>query len=84
MIDTIKIVSMIDKNTYDKISNNSIIKTSYKKSTKEIFYEIVNDHLEGSYSSSLSVRVGQGAKYKFVNMYYIEIERKLSQSSKWI
>lgn len=46
MIDTIKIISMIDKNTYDKISNNSIIKTSYKKSTQEIFYEIVNDHLE--------------------------------------
>lgn len=46
MVDTIKIISMIDKNTYDKISNNSIIKTSYKKSTQEIFYEIVNDHLE--------------------------------------
>lgn len=46
MIDTIKIISMIDRNTYDKISNNSIIKTSYKRSTKEIFYEIVNDHLE--------------------------------------
>ncbi len=46
MIDTIKIISMINKDTYDKISNNSIIKTSYKKSTKEIFYEIVNDHLE--------------------------------------
>lgn len=74
MIDTVKIISMIDKNTYDKISNNSIIKTSYKKSTKEIFYEIVNDHLEGSYSSSLSVRVGKGEKYKFLNNYYIEIE----------
>lgn len=74
MIDTIKIVSMIDESTYDKISNNSIIKTSYKKSTKEIFYEIVNDHLEGSYSSSLSVRVGKGEKYRFIGQYYIEIE----------
>lgn len=46
MIDTIKIISMINRDTYDKISNNSIIKMSYKKSTKEIFYEIVNDHLE--------------------------------------
>lgn len=45
MVDTIKIVTMIDKYTYDKISNNSIIKTSYKKSTQEVFYEIVNDHL---------------------------------------
>lgn len=75
MIDTIKIISMINKSTYDKIANNSIIKTSYKRSTKEIFYEIINDHLEGSYSSSLSVRVGQGAKYKFIGQYYIEIER---------
>lgn len=75
MIDTIKIFTMIDKNIYDKISNNSIINTSYKKSTNEIFYEIINDHLEGSYSSSLSVRVGNGSKYKFINSYYIEIER---------
>lgn len=28
----------------------------------------------GSYSSSLSVRVGNGEKYKFYNNYYIEIE----------
>lgn len=46
MIDTIKIISMINKATYDKIANNSIIKTSYKRSTKEVYYEIVNDHLE--------------------------------------
>lgn len=46
MIDTIKIYTMINKTIYDKISNNSIIKASYKKSTKEIFYEIVNDKLE--------------------------------------
>lgn len=78
MIDTIKIVSMINEKVYNIISNNSIIKTSYKKSTKEIFYEIVNDQLEGSYSSSLSVRVGKGEKYKFIGKYYIEIERKLS------
>ncbi|MCI9275752.1 MAG: hypothetical protein HFJ24_07465, partial [Clostridia bacterium] len=77
-------VSMINKDTYDKISNNSIIKTSYKKSTKEIFYEIVNDHLEGSYNSQLSVRVGDGSKYKFFNQYYIEVERKLSQAYMWI
>lgn len=74
MIDTIKIFSMIDKYTYDKISNNSIIKTSYNSSTGEIFYKIVNDKLEGSYSSSLSVRVGEGAKYNFKDKYYIEIE----------
>ena len=74
MIDTIKIVSMIDKHTYNKISENSIIKTSYNANTGEIYYKIVNDKLEGSYSSSLSVRVGEGVKYKFINNYYIEIE----------
>ena len=74
MIDTIKIYTMINKSTYDKIYNNSILKTSYNKKDGQIYYEIVNDKLEGSYSSSLSVRVGSGVKYKFINMYYIEIE----------
>ena len=79
MIDTIKIYSEIDKKTYDKIYSLSIIKMSYDNSTKDIFYEIINDHLEGSYSSKLSVRVGCGSKYSFVNKgYFIEIERKLS------
>ena len=42
--------------------------------TGEIFYNITNDHLKGSFDTSLSVRVGEGAKYKFINMYYLEIE----------
>lgn len=76
MIDTIKIYSEIDKKTYDKIYSLAVIKTSYDNSTKDIFYEIINDHLEGSYSSQLSVRVGCGVKYGFVNQgYFIEIER---------
>jgi len=74
MIDTIKIYTMINKQIYQKIYSSSILKTSYNKRDGEIYYEIVNDKLEGSYSSSLSVRVGSGIKYKFVNMYYIEIE----------
>lgn len=74
MIDTIKIYTMINKETYNKIYHNSILKTSYNQKDGEIYYEIVNDKLEGSYSSSLSVRVGTGVKYKFVNMYYLEIE----------
>ena len=74
MIDTIKIVTMINKDIYKKISSNSIIKTSYKADTGEIYYKIVNDRLEGSYSSSLSVRVGEGIKYRFINSYYLEIE----------
>lgn len=74
MIDTIKIFTMINKSTFDIISNNSIIKTAFKSSDGTIFYTIINDKLEGSYSSSLSVRVGCGSKYHFVNMYYLEIE----------
>lgn len=74
MIDTIKIVSMINLETYSKIKSSSIIKTSYHSATGEIFYTIINDSLPGSYSSSLSVRVGEGSKYRFTNMYYIEIE----------
>lgn len=74
MIDTVKIYTMIGKNIYDIIKNNSIVKTSYKTSTGEVFYNIINDHLSGSYDSSLSVRVDNGSKYNFSNGYYIEIE----------
>lgn len=35
----------------------------------------------GSFSSKLSVRVGSGVKYSFVEKgYFIEIERKLPQN----
>lgn len=74
MIDTIKIYTMISKDIYYTIKENSIVKTSYQTKTGEVFYNIVNDKLEGSYSSSLSVRVGEGGKYKFINQYYLEIE----------
>ena len=74
MIDTIKIVTMIDFKTYQTIQHLSIIKTSYHSATGEVFYKITNDSISGSYSSSLSVRVGDGSKYKFINMYYLEIE----------
>lgn len=75
MVDTIKIYAEINKQTYDKIYNNSIIKTSYNKKDGEMYYEIVNDHLKGTYDSRLSVRVGSGAKYRFSELgYYIEIE----------
>lgn len=74
MIDTIKIYTMISKDIYYMIKENSIVKTSYQTKTGEVFYNIVNDKLEGSYSSSLSVRVGEGGKYKFINQYYLEIE----------
>lgn len=79
MIDTVKIYTEIDFEAYNQISNKSIIKTSYSKSSGEVFYEIVNDHLDGSYDSKLSVRVGCGSKYQFTEKgYFIEIERLIS------
>ena len=42
MIDTIKIYTMIDKNIYNKIYNNSIIKSSYNKKDGEIYCILVN------------------------------------------
>lgn len=78
MIDTVKIYAEIDKNIYQKIYNNSIIKSSHNNKTNSLLYEIVNDHLEGSYSSNLSVRIGSGVKYGFVDKgYFIEIEGSL-------
>ena len=77
MIDTVKIYTLINKEIYEKVKSNSIVKTSYHNSTGEIYYNIVNDHLQGSYDSSLSVRVDNGAKYGFANQYFIEIEGSL-------
>lgn len=75
MIDTIKIYSEIDKNTYNKIKAKSIIKSSVNNNTKELIYEITNDHLQGSYDSRLSVKTDSGIKYSFSEKgYYIEIE----------
>jgi len=75
MIDTIKIYTEIDKETHDKIKSLSIVKSSVDNSLNHLQYEIINDHLEGSYSSKLSVRVGCGSKYHFARLgYFIEIE----------
>jgi len=75
MIDTLKIYAEIPFEIYTKVYHKSIVKSSVNKKTGELMYEVVNDHLEGSYSSSLSVRVGCGAKYNFADLgYYIEIE----------
>lgn len=46
MIDTIKIYAEIPKDIYNKIYNMSIIKSSHNNKTKELLYEIINDHLE--------------------------------------
>lgn len=75
MIDTIKIYAEINKETYNKIKSVSIVKNSIDYNNKTILYEIVNDHLEGSYDSKLSIRVDSGIKYQFINEgYCIEIE----------
>ena len=75
MIDTIKIYTEINKEIYDIVKSMAIVKSSIDNSTKHIQYEITNDHLEGSYSSSLSIRVDCGAKYGFADLgYCMEIE----------
>lgn len=75
MIDTIKIYCEINKETHDKIKSLSIVKNSVDNSKNVLLYEIINDHLQGSYDSRLSVRVGCGSKYHFVDKgFYIEIE----------
>lgn len=70
MIDTVKIFTEISKDIYNIIYNKSVIKSSLDNSTGELIYNIVNDHLEGSYSSSLSVRVNEGAVYGLEFGYY--------------
>lgn len=75
MIDTVKIYTAIDSEIYEEVYNNSIVKSSINKKDGELLYEVINDSLEGSYSSKLSVRVGCGIKYNLPDLgYYIEIE----------
>ena len=75
MIDTVKVYTSINKDIYLKIYNTSIVKSSINKGSGELLYEVVNDSLDGSYSSKLSVRVGCAVKYHLSDDdYYIEIE----------
>ena len=59
MIDTIKIYAKISDDIFTKIKMFSNIKTMINLNENKIYYEIINDSLEGSYSSSLSVRVDE-------------------------
>ena len=74
MIDTIKIYTQIDKSTYDYMTKKSNVKSMVNRETGELFYEIVQDGLKGSYDSNFMVRLSVGAKYKFLNGYCIELE----------
>lgn len=75
MIDTVKIYCEIDKYIYHTIKTKSIVKSAIDYNTGELLYDITNDSLKGSYSSSLSVRVDCGSKYHFCDLgYCIEIE----------
>lgn len=75
MIDTIKIYAEIESNIYNKIKDSSIVKVAVNRKTGEELYNIINAHLEGSYSSSLSVRVSCSSKYRLCSTgYIIEIE----------
>lgn len=75
MIDTVKIYTNIDKKIYNIIKNKSIVKSALNKETGEELYNIVNGHLEGSYSSSLSVKPCISSKYHLTKTNYVlEIE----------
>lgn len=76
MIDTLKIFTCINKKVYHIISEKSNIKCMYNKDTGEVFYEIINDSLEGTYDSRLSVRVLSCIKYNlfYKDSYCIEVE----------
>ena len=67
MIDTVKIIAPISKEIYYKILSFSDVKKSFSVSTGELYYEIVSSSLEGSYSSSLSVRVMSGSVFGLFN-----------------
>ena len=77
MIDTIKIISMIDKITYNKIKEMANIKKSFNNLTKEIHYEIITDSINGAYGSNINILIGNGKKYNLRN-YYIQVERVIS------
>lgn len=75
MIDTIKIYAEIESNIYNKIRDSSIVKSAVDRETGEELYNIINSHLKGSYSSSLSVKVSCSSKYRLSSTgYVIEIE----------
>ena len=73
MIDTVKIFTFINKQTYEKIKYTSDIKCMYNTSKATIFYEIISTSLQGSFDSSLSVRVDEASRY-MKKGYVIEIE----------
>lgn len=81
MIDTVKIFTFINKNTYDKIKYLSNIKCMYNNSESMIYYEIINSSLKGSYDSSLSVRVDEASRYNMKG-YVLEIEGSYHKISK--
>lgn len=45
MIDTVKIFTFINKQTYEKIKYSSTIKCMYNNADGTIFYEIINSSL---------------------------------------
>lgn len=74
MIDTIKIYTMIDKKTFDKINSISIVRSSIDRRTGELHYEINSNKLIGSYSNTVNIRTGDGGTYGFKDKKYISIE----------
>lgn len=74
MLDTVRVFTKIDKNTFLKIKSSSVTSCRFREKTREIFYEISSDNLKGSYDSSLFVRADTGEKYGYDKDYILIIE----------
>ena len=77
MIDTVKIYCPINELTYQVVISFSDEKVCLNHFSNIIQYQLFNDKVEGSYSSNLNVRVGDGTQFGFVDdifHYYLSIE----------
>ena len=73
MIDTVKFSCVVSDETKRKIQASGQVRNKYDLETGEIFYNIVQNSVEGSYSSSINVSFGEIG----YNTYKLYIEGSL-------
>lgn len=73
MIDTVKIYCYIDENIRNLILNKGQVKNSYDLESGEIFYSIVLNKIEMSFSSNINLRVDRCN----LNGYILQVEGSL-------
>lgn len=77
MIDTVKIFTFINKQTYKKVKYCSDVKCMYNNSDGKLYYEITSTSLQGTYDNRFHVRVDEASRYG-LDGYVLEAERQLS------